>query len=782
MKIREQFLVGFLYALIFLSAWFLVEGLFVAWAVEGAPVWGAIFNLGVGAPLGLGGALAAGVAVAGWGRWLGVPDAIAYGARAARGWLFEGSFAVRARRSAWLIGAPMLVGVWLGIGVLVGPRVLSAVKTPEFVVLVIVAIQVILAAILALLAPIFLLAIRTVLLGLTGFLARVLNFDILRPAYFLLVLAVLGGAAIVTLWTLYPGTMAALPWSFVLGPLVGLLLAGAAGALIHARPRGRAIGGIGLGLSLLILGVFTLYLPQNLDRARASFVGQSTVVSIWYAALETRLDHDNDGAIWYYGGNDCAPHDPNIHPLQLEIVGNGIDENCSGSDLVVNPEQFKSGTLNHPQPEGIARRPNIILITTDALSYSHTTLGGYHRDTTPNLAKWAEEATVFENAFALSSSTRLALPGLIAGQFNSMIKMKNGRTHPYSFVANTPTLASLLKKQGYRTVFVPGEKYFLKSRWPGVSIGFDVVDAEGYESAEDRIHTAPSVTRRALHHLAEQDPEQPIFLWVHYFDHHGPYKAIKGHTTFKGNEAVDRYDNELLWADAHWGELMDAVQQKWAPEEYMMLFSADHGESFGSGRAHHGVGLATELLHVPMIIQGPKQRGEVRDDLISQADIPPTLLNLAGTKAPKRWIGESLVPALFEGKPVEKDLVYGLLYIPEDAKRQADGFRNIVLRTQRFAYIEDLRTGRRKFVDWKNDPAEKIDLSSKYREEFEIYRYLSSEKLTWLRENEEALSSLKKKAESKSKKKAGETKAVKKMAVPKTVKKKVLRKEDPPHR
>src|SRR5690554_4760889 len=116
MKIREQFLVGFLYALIFLSAWFLVEGLFVAWAVEGAPVWGAIFNLGVGAPLGLGGAIVAGIAAASWGRWLGVPDAIAYGARAARGWLFEGSFAVRARRSAWLIGAPMLVGVWLEIG------------------------------------------------------------------------------------------------------------------------------------------------------------------------------------------------------------------------------------------------------------------------------------------------------------------------------------------------------------------------------------------------------------------------------------------------------------------------------------------------------------------------------------------------------------------------------------------------------------------------------------------------------------------------------------------
>src|SRR5690554_5336934 len=109
MKIRAQFLGGFLYALIFLSAWFLVEGLFVAWAVEDAPVWGAIFNLGVGAPLGLGGAGFAGVAAASWARWLDVPDAIAYGARATRARLFEGSFAVRARRCAWVIGAPLLI-------------------------------------------------------------------------------------------------------------------------------------------------------------------------------------------------------------------------------------------------------------------------------------------------------------------------------------------------------------------------------------------------------------------------------------------------------------------------------------------------------------------------------------------------------------------------------------------------------------------------------------------------------------------------------------------------
>lgn len=754
MKTRDALFGGFLYALVFLSAWFLVEGLYVVATVEDAPVWGAMINLGVGMPLVMGGGLFAGMAVASWARWLDIPDPLASAVGMAGRYLVGGDAPNRARRCAWLLGASLLISAWLLGGVSVGVRLLSAVKTPAYLVLLILAVAILLGVILLLAAPPILLLMRQVLLGVRAVAMRLLQRDPLRPFWLLTVLLVAVLGAAIYLWVMSPETMAALPWAFVLGPTAGAILTAAVGAAVHARPRRRSISGTGLGLAVIGLGVLSVFLPQRLSDARVVFVGQSSVVSMWYALVEPRLDYDGDGAISYYAGNDCAPYDAQIHPLQREIVGNGIDENCSGSDLVVDLERFKLGKLNRPQPKGVAAQPNVILITTDALSAEHTTLGGYHRDTTPNLARWAKDATVFEHAFSLSSSTRLSLPGLLLGQFNSMIKMKDGRVHPYSYPANTPTLASILQQSGYRTVFVPGDKYFLKSRWPGVSIGFDEVDGHGYKGAADKVHTAPSVTRRALHHLETQAPEQPIFLWVHYFDHHGPYRKIKGHAPFEGAEAVDLYDNELHWADMHWGELMDAVQQKWAPEEYLMIFSADHGESFRAGRgARHGVGLGTDLLHIPLVIQGPKQRGQVRPDLVSQADIPPTVLNLAGHRAPENWVGESLIPTLFEGVPVEKDLIYGLLYIPEDAKRQTDAFRNIALRTQEFAYSEDLRTGRRRLVDWKNDPYEKNDLSKEKREDFERLRYLASEKLRWLREREAALSALNETKTAKPKKK-----------------------------
>lgn len=761
MKIRDQFLASFFYGLIFLSVWFLVEGFYLAWTVDDVPAWGAFFNLGVGMPLGFMGAIGAGLLAVCWGMWLGVPDATGMAARSMIQRLRGGALSERARRCAWLLGAPLLVGCWLGAGALMAPRVLSAVKTPAFVGLVILAIEAILAVALWLMAPVFLLAIRAVLLGLHGLLVRVTGRDLLRPGYVLVAMAGATAVMMAIFWGKYADILAVLPWGVVLGPLVGSLIVVGTGWLLHAKTRGLKLTSIGLGLSVFVLGVICLYLPQSLKGAREVVVGQSTVVSAWYGIMEPRMDFDDDGAISYYAGNDCAPNNPEIHPRKREIIGNGIDENCSGSDLVVNPEDFKSGTLNRPKPEGVVRKPNIILITTDALPAEHTTLGGYRRNTTPNLAKWAEKATVFKHGFSLGTSTRLALPGLFAGQFNSMVPMKNGRSHPYSVTSSTPTIASLLKKQGYHTVFVPGTYYFHKSRWPGVSKGFDTVDTKAVSLAPDKVHTSPTVTQRALHYLEEQPSEKPLFLWVHYFDHHHPYEKVDGHAPFKGDKQNDLYDNELHWADMHWGQVMRAVQKKWAPEEYMMVFTADHGERWlDSGKSgYHGRDIGTELLHVPLIIQGSSGRGQKHDDLVSHADIGPTLLNIVGVNAPDSWIGESLIPVLFDGEKVEKKRVFSLLYIPEDSKRQKDGFRNIGLRTQDFYYFENLRTGQRKLIDWQNDPHDKVDLSEKFPKTFEIYRYITSQQLNKLHANEKSLSHLNKKKKALRAKKAAHKKA-----------------------
>ncbi len=726
---------GTVYALTFLTLWLLTEGIYIGLTVHAAPLLASPLNLGVAAPLVLFSALLGGLTLQAWSHLLQTNSPIARLSTCTRNWLNPGSPSQRARKNALLLGLPLLLILWFALGALAEKSIATQIKTPILATTLLAGIELVAALGLLLLAPLVLLPLE-----------KLFQHRIFKPARILAAFPTIILFAIAAAWIFKPETMTLLPWHFVLGPLIGLCAAIAAGFFLHKKPRATRPLLAAFTILCLVLGLTAAYMPLSWKNSRQLFVGQPTIASTWYAALEKHLDYDNDGAIHLYAGNDCAPHDASRSPFVAEIINNGIDENCSGSDLQIDLQDFRPGTSSHPQPRGIARRPNIILITTDALTFSHTSLGAYHRDTTPNLAKWAERATVFENAFTLSSSTRLALPGLLAGQFNSTIPLKDGRTHPYSFAPGTPTLASLLKARGYHTVFVPGDPLFSKQRWPGLSLGFQVTDTLGYEQATSKDHTAPSVTARALHHIQNQDPQKPLFLWVHYFDHHSPYKTPKGHQTFPGSNQVDHFDNELHWTDHHWATLLHEIEQTWEPEDYVVVFTADHGESFDpNGRAqHHGQGLGSELLHVPVIIQAPEGRGQRVSGLVSHPDIPATLLNLAGITPPKTWIGESLIPTLFENQPVEKNILYSLFYIPEAIKRSEDPFWNIGVRTPDFLYLEDLRKGIRTLTDWKNDPLDQHDLSQLHPETLEIYRYLAHHKLAGLRENEKALSHLRK--------------------------------------
>src|SRR5690606_28943111 len=112
----------------------------------------------------------------------------------------------------------------------------------------------------------------------------------------------------------------------------------------------------------------------------------------------------------------------------------------------------------------------------DALSHAHTNLAQYARPVTPRLREWAKRATTFTSAFSLSAATRTALPGLLAGVFNSQIPMKPARVGPFPYADDVVTLSSVLKKQGYRTVHIPGSSYFLSEKdRPFHAVGFDEI-------------------------------------------------------------------------------------------------------------------------------------------------------------------------------------------------------------------------------------------------------------------------------------------------------------------
>ena len=62
-------------------------------------------------------------------------------------------------------------------------------------------------------------------------------------------------------------------------------------------------------------------------------------------------------------------------------------------------------------------RPDIIIILFDALSAIHMSLYGYPRETTPNLSRFAERATVYRNHYSAGNFTTPGTASMLTGMY-----------------------------------------------------------------------------------------------------------------------------------------------------------------------------------------------------------------------------------------------------------------------------------------------------------------------------------------------------------------------------
>jgi choline-sulfatase len=95
--------------------------------------------------------------------------------------------------------------------------------------------------------------------------------------------------------------------------------------------------------------------------------------------------------------------------------------------------------------------PNIVLVTIDCLRYDRCGFNGHDQDTTPVLDQLAREATIFDSAVAPGPRTSESIPGILSGLRSSECAYFDQLAYK-SIPLNTPTLATWLSEQGYRTV------------------------------------------------------------------------------------------------------------------------------------------------------------------------------------------------------------------------------------------------------------------------------------------------------------------------------------------
>ncbi|EMA71795.1 sulfatase-like hydrolase/transferase [Halorubrum distributum] len=326
------------------------------------------------------------------------------------------------------------------------------------------------------------------------------------------------------------------------------------------------------------------------------------------------------------------------------------------------------------------RRPNIFLLSADALRADHAT------ELVDAVAE-RTDGTRFANAVAPASHTASSIPALATGRFideegavddpllPSSLSADGYRTrlltdNPIAADALTERsvgeaggLSNLLDDLLPRGVTRPVEQAYFRRIWPMMRrLGL----AAPYYRPAARLH------ERALDALSGET--DPVFCWLHYMDTHSPYyvpndgeaaagldpdraAALSRSLTIGDAADVGRAEAETVArlyrrASDHLGgsvvEFVSELRERglYRPDRDVLAVTADHGECLDPERGvfgHLPPASWESLVHVPLVVARPDWPESTVDEQVSLVDLPDMLRPEPGAAAPPTAFGREYV-------------------------------------------------------------------------------------------------------------------------------------------
>lgn len=337
---------------------------------------------------------------------------------------------------------------------------------------------------------------------------------------------------------------------------------------------------------------------------------------------------------------------------------------------------------------GCTRReehPPIFLISIDTLRADR--IG---RET-PNIKALARESIDCRNAW---SHVPLTLPSHLS-IFTGLLPPDHGvrDNAGYRFDASHPTLASILKANGYHTEGAVSA-YVLRAS-TGVSSGFiDYDDNIGMVSGAPlgSLQRRGEVTEKIAEELIAKNASAPQFCFLHLYEPHAPYEPT--------------YDADVKRADAIAGTFIDFLKKRGLYDRALIVLLSDHGEGLmDHGEQEHGVFVYREALQVPLIIKLPhgERRGKI-DIPVQLVDVLPTILEAAGINAPAGLRGTSLLHDTIPQRSVYSESLFPRIHLGWSE------LRSLVNNTNHF-----IDAPRAELYDLAEDGRERSDLALKDR-------------------------------------------------------------------
>ena len=408
---------------------------------------------------------------------------------------------------------------------------------------------------------------------------------------------------------------------------------------------------------------------------------------------------------------------------------------------------------------------NILMILEDALRPDRLGCYGYPKDTSPNLDRLAREGVRFQACIATASHTFPPVVSVLMGQTTATHRLVNAERYAHWGASpdwqDRATPLTLLEQSGWRVdgemvlrwrplgfrrdtegkdieawfeahrrerwfflaepypthlPYNPPEEYFRKFLEPGYRMSEET--ARRMEVVRSRLIVHPTGVQSRLEAGGRDPLPDDLADEAH--------KRSAGTADFVpelDRPAVDAlYDGEVRVFDDLVGGWVRKLEQLGLLDQTLIVVLADHGEELLE-RGHVGHcscnlkgTLYDECIRIPLILRlpGTLPAGRVVSAQVSQIDIMPTLLELAGLPVPDYVEGSSLLPLIrgeskrFREEAFAETTPAGWQALPDD-EREIWCVRTARWKLVLHTYAAG-RAERYELFDLASDPGESRDL------------------------------------------------------------------------
>lgn len=448
-----------------------------------------------------------------------------------------------------------------------------------------------------------------------------------------------------------------------------------------------------------------------------------------------------------------------------------------------------------PQKQNEATKPNIIFLLTDDQRWDAMGAMGNNIIQTPNMDKLANAGALFQNAYVTTSICCVSRASILTGQYENKHNIHDFNTD-LSEEALINTYPALLKNAGYNMGFIgkfgigmqppqqlfdffvnseAGEKlqpdYIIKGK-----NGKDIHDTDTLSNAIQDFLTSYgnskkpfclSVSFKAPH---EQDGNPPTYVIQpkykdyykdvtipepttanpKYWEQFPPFFQTEtnfGRARWKGlfgtpelyQENVKNYYRLITGIDDAIGRMMQKLEKLGIADNTIIIVMGDNGMFLGEHGMEGKWWGYEESVRVPLLIYNPVSPDKIKQyrapQMALNIDIAPTILGIAGIKAPKTMQGLDLF-ALLENKiPERKDFFYQYYFLGGPRLPRQEG-----VVTSRFKYMNYFEDNYEELFDIRFDPHETKNLAKdpRYKAELDVLRrrYAELKEIHGVRESE----------------------------------------------